>query len=109
MYLSAARNQGADVHMVTELITSLLGLIVFPFAEIKRSGSKVFRKYKLDDLSDKGWPDWLLERYAVLLLEHSTFASLKSDHILMVDGFFAPTNNEDYCIHGDGCNHPGTA
>jgi hypothetical protein len=45
----------------------------------------------------------------VLLLEHNTFASLKSEHILMVDGFFAPTNNEDYGIHGDGCNHPGTA
>ena len=61
MYLSAARNQGADVHVVTELITSLLGLIVFPFAEIKRSGSKAFRKYKLDDLSDKGWPDWRVD------------------------------------------------
>jgi hypothetical protein len=29
---------GADVHVVTELITSLLGLIVFPYEEIRRSG-----------------------------------------------------------------------
>jgi hypothetical protein len=45
----------------------------------------------------------------VLLLEHDTFASLKLEHILMVKGFFAPTNNEDDCIHGNGCNHRGLA
>jgi hypothetical protein len=34
-FLNFARNMGADVHIVTELITSLLGLIVFPYEELR--------------------------------------------------------------------------
>jgi hypothetical protein len=38
LYLNLAKKSGADVHVVTQLITSLLGLIVYPYEEIKRSG-----------------------------------------------------------------------
>lgn len=62
MFLNSARNTGADVHIVTELITSLLGLIVFPFEEIRKSGFTSFDKYKLNYLSEKGWPRWTFNR-----------------------------------------------
>lgn len=58
MFLNAARDTDADVHVVTELITSLLGLIVFPYAEIKEKGYTSFDEYKLHDLSQQGWPSW---------------------------------------------------
>lgn len=58
MFLNSARSKGADVHIVTELITSLLGLIVFPFEEIKRLRLTSFDRYKLNDLLEKGWPKW---------------------------------------------------
>jgi len=61
MFLGFARNMGADVHVVTELITSLLGLIVFPYEEIRRSGYTSFDKYKLNDLTHIGWPIWTIE------------------------------------------------
>jgi hypothetical protein len=58
VFISFARNMGADVHIVTELITSLLGLIVFPYEEAKRSGKTSMDNFKLDDLSCLGWPRW---------------------------------------------------
>ncbi len=61
MFLNLERNKGADVHIVTELITSLLGLIVFPHAEIERSGYTSFDRYQLNDLAREGWPEWTFD------------------------------------------------
>jgi hypothetical protein len=59
MFLSTLENTDADIHLVTHLITSLLGLIVFPYAEIKkRKNYNFFAKYKLQSLSQQGWPSW---------------------------------------------------
>ncbi len=55
---SAWDNGSNEVHIVTQLITSLLGLIVFPYAEIKERGDTSFQSCKLADLSAKGWPKW---------------------------------------------------
>jgi hypothetical protein len=60
-FLNRARENGANVHVVTELITSLLGLIVFPYEEIKRSRCELFRDYKLNQLASKGWPQWTFD------------------------------------------------
>jgi len=60
-YLNSEREMGADVHVVTELITSLLGLIVFPYEEIKERGYSSFERYKLNDLPDSEWPSWKIE------------------------------------------------
>lgn len=51
-FLHSAReaNQNAQVHIVTELITSPLGLIVFPYQEIVESGYTSFKNVDLDDL-----------------------------------------------------------
>lgn len=57
-FLNSARVMGADVHVVTALISSLLGLIVFPYQEIKDSGYTDFKKYELKELSRNGWPTW---------------------------------------------------
>ena len=46
-YLDAARDEGADVHVVTQLVTSLLGLIVFPYQEIKDSNYTEFKAVHL--------------------------------------------------------------
>ena len=60
-FVNAARQQNADVHVVTEIVTSLLGLIVFPYAEIEERGYTSFQKYTLVNLSDKGWPKWTFD------------------------------------------------
>ena len=61
VFLSHARSHGADVHVVSELITSLLGLIVFPYEEIKRSRYTSLKKYALTGLYEKGWPKWTFD------------------------------------------------
>jgi len=60
-FISSAHTMGADVHVVTALVTSLLGLIVFPFEEIKQAKYTDFKEYKLDDLEKAGWPKWNIE------------------------------------------------
>lgn len=60
-FVCDARDKGADVHVVTELITSLLGLIVFPYEEIRKSEPTLFKGYKLDALHRKGWPKWTFD------------------------------------------------
>jgi hypothetical protein len=57
-FLNSSRKRNADVHVVTEIVTSLLGLIVFPYAEIEERGYTSFKKYKLEALCDQGWPKW---------------------------------------------------
>jgi hypothetical protein len=60
-FLKAAGETKQDVHRVTNLVTSLLGLIVFPYEEIKSSGTNKFGDL-LVDLTAKGWPDWQIEK-----------------------------------------------
>jgi hypothetical protein len=60
-FLEAARRQGVDVHVVAQLTTSLLGLIVFPYQEICDSKYTEFRKIKLADLEAQGWPSWRVD------------------------------------------------
>jgi hypothetical protein len=60
-FLACAQTMGADVHVVTALVTSLLGLIVFPYQEIKERGYTDFKKCKLKDLENAGWPNWKTE------------------------------------------------
>ena len=44
-----------DVHVVTQLVTSLLGLVVLPW---ERELVRHIKKVKLKDLADQGWPEW---------------------------------------------------
>lgn len=60
-FISSAHTMGADVHIVTALVTSLLGLIVFPFEQIKEEKYTDFKTYKLKDLERAGWPKWNIE------------------------------------------------
>jgi hypothetical protein len=55
MFILFARNMGADVHIVTQLVISLQGLIVFPYEQLSRSGV-TFKHLKLKDLEQNGWP-----------------------------------------------------
>src|SRR6476619_4774198 len=57
-FITFARNMGAEVHVVTQLIVSLLGLIVFPYEHHKRSGHLSLANHKLSDLAKSGWPEW---------------------------------------------------
>ena len=54
VYMRDARQSGADVHEVTHLFNSLLGLIVIPW-ERELKGVDVLG-VALDDLYDQGWP-----------------------------------------------------
>jgi hypothetical protein len=53
----AHQQQNADVHVVTQVVLSLLGIVVFPFERLA-SGR---HDPNLEDLEAKGWPGW---RYA---------------------------------------------
>jgi hypothetical protein len=57
-FIISARTMGADVHVITALITSLLGLIIFPYQEIQDTGAADFKNYDLETLSEYGWPKW---------------------------------------------------
>lgn len=57
-FLMRCRAEGHDVHVVTALATSLLGLIVLPHEEFRRSGSVRFPSETLADLEQRGWPHW---------------------------------------------------
>ena len=61
-FVFSAWNDGStEVHAVTQVILSLLGLIVFPYAEIKERGDRSLRGYKLDSLFIERWPKWNFE------------------------------------------------
>lgn len=54
-YLEHAYAQGADVHVVTHRVVSLLGLVIFPYAEGIRHRLET---QTLSDLIGAGWPGW---------------------------------------------------
>jgi hypothetical protein len=58
-YIERAFDDGADVHVVTQLATSLLGLIVFPW---EKHFVKQVDALKLDDLVSEGWPRWKVSK-----------------------------------------------
>lgn len=60
-YIAEQRAQGADVHEVTQLVTSLLGLIIYPYENYKNSGILNFKSIQLADLEQNGWPQWQFE------------------------------------------------
>ena len=52
-YISKHRAQNADV-LVTQLVTSLLGLIVYPYEAFKNTAALQFSMLKLEQLEKKG-------------------------------------------------------
>jgi len=58
-HIEKAFQTGADVHVVTQLANSLLGLIVFPWE--KHFVARV-ETLKLDELVTQGWPQWAVSR-----------------------------------------------
>ena len=56
--LDQAQVDGADVHVVTHLANSLLGLIVFT---VERKFVRFLQKVPLERLSSAGWPSWKFE------------------------------------------------
>ncbi|RMH35777.1 MAG: hypothetical protein D6690_08185 [Nitrospirae bacterium] len=49
------RREGADVHEVTQLVMSLLGLIVFPY---EVGALQKIKNKDLGKLTNQGWPQW---------------------------------------------------
>jgi hypothetical protein len=54
-FILAAHRQHEDVHVVTQVVLSLLGLVVFPFERIIKSSNY---RWFLADLEAQGWPHW---------------------------------------------------
>lgn len=59
VFITFARNMGADVHVVTQLLISLLGLIVFPVQALREYDPKSLTTVLLSDLEAQGWPEWM--------------------------------------------------
>ncbi len=58
-YIEQAFASGADVHVVTQMANSLLGLVVFPW---ERHFIQHINKLSLAHLEAKGWPTWEMTR-----------------------------------------------
>jgi hypothetical protein len=54
-YIEQAFEGGEDVHVVTQVVNSLVGLVVFPW---ERLFLEHIRDVQLADLEQKGWPAW---------------------------------------------------
>jgi hypothetical protein len=52
---AAAHNPGTDVHVVTQLALSLLGMVVFPQEKLLLDR---IQEVTLDSLAGEGWPVW---------------------------------------------------
>jgi hypothetical protein len=59
-FLVCAFEAGEDVHIVTQFVLSLLGLIIFPYEELVRHDS--FPVKAMKEFDDKGWPKFELLR-----------------------------------------------
>ena len=57
-FITSARNMGADVHVVTQLLLSLLGLVIFPYEELRRQNRYALSEISLHELQSEGWPNW---------------------------------------------------
>jgi len=60
-YIENAYANGADVHPVTQLTLSMLGLVVFPWGE-KKLIEMAAKNKDLKALEDEGWPTWTITR-----------------------------------------------
>lgn len=56
-YLEQSRQNGADVHEVTQIVSSMLGLVIIPWE--RQLVAKLPEK-SLGDLYTDGWPSWNL-------------------------------------------------
>jgi hypothetical protein len=54
-FITRKRSEGEDVHEVTQLVTSLLGLIVFPWED---GALSELESLSLSNLEQQGWPHW---------------------------------------------------
>jgi hypothetical protein len=57
-YIEKTFAEGADVHVVTQLVVSLLGLVVFP---TERNVVRRLKTLNLSELESLGWPRWEFE------------------------------------------------
>ena len=57
-FIIKSRNEGNDVHEVTQLVLSLLGLIVFPW---EAHALKSLESLCLSVLEEQGWPRWNIQ------------------------------------------------
>ena len=55
LFIEGAFREGADVHVVTQVILPLLGLVVFPW---ERHFKSRMNDYPLGELYEEGWPRW---------------------------------------------------
>jgi hypothetical protein len=55
LYIEAAFSRGEDVHVITQLTNSLLGLVVFPW---EHDGLNSVRGIQLCELAKQGWPQF---------------------------------------------------
>jgi hypothetical protein len=54
-FIIKERKEGADVHEITQLVTSLLGIIVFPW---EAGALRSLDNKNLSELERNGWPRW---------------------------------------------------
>jgi hypothetical protein len=67
-FIRSAYEQGnRDVHLVTQAVVSLLGIVVFPYEQYFKM---VSLNHKLSDLEAAGWPHWSQTGWQATDLRH---------------------------------------
>ena len=56
-YVKDAFDRGGEVHVVTHLVNSLLGVVVVPK---ERYFEETFWSVSLEELTRRGWPEWCI-------------------------------------------------
>ena len=55
VHMRNARRRGENVHEVTHLVNSLLGMVVYPW---ERHLMEAMQETRIDSLAAEGWPKW---------------------------------------------------
>jgi len=58
VHLERAFAAGADVHLITQLVNSLVGFVVFPW---ERGVNERLERLPLDEALGAGWPAWRIQ------------------------------------------------
>ena len=69
-YVKDAFDRGGEVHVVTHLVNSLLGVVVVPK---ERYFEETFWSVSLEELTRRGWPEWCI------ILDEPTKSSSKTE------------------------------
>jgi len=63
-FIEKSKDRGYDVHVVTQLVLSLLGLVVFPKEKLSLLADEV-KQMTIPRMASEGWPTWTITNRSI--------------------------------------------